>query len=201
MLSFSHPLAEEAVASIERVRKKARAEKLAKSLGRNVDEIDFAAVTGLEEVLAGSAFMFSNLWLNDALIRSLNPTLPQIENTDGDPLEFITVHFPLISEAKLRIRTALDDLPSLWKERDGFWNWIEAKAPPRTAAKRRSTGGRTFGATMDDAIVLGTIELGTKTVTLLVNSEARAARGRAMLEPVLAGLASAPLMERQASNR
>ena len=36
VLPFSHPLAEEAVASIERVRKKARAEagKLAKSLGR-----------------------------------------------------------------------------------------------------------------------------------------------------------------------
>ncbi len=143
--------------------------------------------------------MFSNLWLDDALRRSLNPTLPQIENTDGDPLEFITVHFPLISKAKLpAIRTALDDLPSLWKESDGFWNWIEAKAPPRKAAKRRSTGAQTFGATMDDgAIVLGTIELGTKTVTLSVNSEARAARGRAMLEPVLAGLARTPLVERQ----
>ena len=182
VLPFSHPLAEEAVASIERVRKKARAEagKLAKSLGRNVDEIDFAAVTGLEEVLASSAFMFSKLWLNDALRRSLNPTLPQIENTDGDPLEFITVHFPLISKAKLQaIRTALDDLPSLWKESDGFWNWIEAKAPPRKAAKRRSTAAQTFGATMDDgAIVLGTIELGTKTVTLSVNSEARRPRAR-----------------------
>ena len=56
----------------------------------------------------------------------------------------------------------------------------------------------TFGATMDDgAIVLGTIELGMKTVTLSVNSAARAARGRAMLEPVLAGLARAPLVERQ----
>ena len=88
----------------------------------------------------------------------------------------------MISKAKLpAIRTALDDLPSLWKESDGFWNWIEAKAPPRKAAKRRSTAAQTFGATMDDgAIGLGTIELGTKTVTLSVNSEARAARGRAM---------------------
>ena len=69
-------------------------------------------MTGLEEVLASSAFMFSNLWLNDALGRSLNPTLPQIENTDGDPLEFITVHFPLISKAKLpAIRTALGRSP------------------------------------------------------------------------------------------
>lgn len=202
VLPFSHSLAEEAVASIERVRKKARAEagKLAKSLGRNVDEIDFAAVTGLEEVLASSAFIFSDLWLNDALRRSLYPTLPRIENTDGDPLEFIMVHYPLISKAKLpAIRTALDDLPSLWKESDGFWNWSEAKPAPRKAAKRRSTGAETFGATMadDGAIVLGTIELGTKAVTLSVNSEARAARGRAMLEPVLAGLARAPLVERQ----
>ena len=196
VLPFSHSLAEEAVASIERVRKKARAEagKLAKSLGRNVDEIDFAAVTGLEEVLASSAFIFSDLWLNDALRRSLYPTLPQIENTDGDPLEFITVHFPLISKAKLPAIRILDNLPSLWKESDGFWNWSEAKPPPQKAAKRRSTGAETFGATMDDdgAIVLGTIELGTKTVTLSVNSEARAARGRAMLEPVLAGLARSP---------
>ena len=80
--------------------------------------------------------------------------------------------------------------------------WIEAKAAPRTAAKRRSTAAQTFGATMDDgAIVLGTIELGTKTVTLSVNSEARAARGRAMLEPVLAGLARAPSSSGRASNR
>ena len=201
VLPFAHPLAEEALVSIERVRKKARAEagKLAKSLGWKVEEIDFATVTGLEEVLAGSAFMFSNLWLNDALGRAFNPTLPQIENTNGDPLQFVTVHFPLISEAKLSaIRAALDDHPSFRKESDGFWNWIEAKAPLRKAVKRRSTGAQTFGATMDDgAIVLGTIELGTKTVTLSVNSEARAARGRAMLEPVLAGLARAPLVERQ----
>ena len=35
------------------------------------------------------------------------------------PLEFITVHFPL---------TALDDLPSPWKESDGFWNWIQSES-------------------------------------------------------------------------
>jgi hypothetical protein len=51
---------------------------------------------------------------------------------------------------------------------------------------------------MDDgAIVLGNVELTAKAVTLSVNSEARAARGRALLEPVLAGLVRAPLVERQ----
>ena len=50
---------------------------------------------------------------------------------------------------------------------------------------------------MDDGAIVLPIELRTKTVTLSVNSAARAARGRAMLELVLAGLARAPLVERQ----
>ena len=51
---------------------------------------------------------------------------------------------------------------------------------------------------MDDgAIVLGAIELTANAVRLSVNSEARAARGRTLLEPVLTGLVRAPLIERQ----
>ena len=51
---------------------------------------------------------------------------------------------------------------------------------------------------MDDgAIVLGNVELTANAVTLSVNSEARAARGRALLESVLAGLVRTPLVERQ----
>ena len=138
VLPFSHQLAEEALASIERVRKKARAEaeKLARSLGRNVDDSAFGLVTGVDEVLAGSAFMFSNLWLDDVLRRALNPSLPQMQNTDGEPLEFITVHFPLVSKSNPpAIRAALDDLPPLRKESDAFWNWVEEKAPRRKSAK------------------------------------------------------------------
>ena len=202
VLPFSHQLAEEALASIERVRKKAReeAEKFARSLGRNVDDSAFGLVTGVDEVLAGSAFMFSNLWLDDVLGRALNPSLPQMQNTDGEPLEFITVHFPLVSKSNPPgIRAALDDLPPLRKESDAFWNWVEEKkALRRKSAKGQAGDSQTFGTTMDDgAIVLGNVELTAKAVTLSVNSEARAARGRALLEPVLAGLVRAPLVERQ----
>jgi hypothetical protein len=202
VLPFSHQLAEETLASIERVRKKAReeAEKLARSLGRNVDDSAFGLVTGVDEVLAGSAFMFSNLWLDDVLGLALNPSLPQMQNTDGEPLEFITIHFPLVSKSNPpAIRAALDDLPPLRKESDAFWNWVEEnKALRRKSAKGHAGDTQTFGATMDDgAIVLGNVELTAKAVTLSVNSEARAARGRALLEPVLAGLVRAPLVERQ----
>ena len=205
VLPFSHQLAEEALASIERVRKKARAEavKLARSLGRNVDDSAFGLVAGVDEVLAGSAFMFSNLWLDDVLRRALNPSLPHMQNTDGEPLEFVTVHFQLVSNSNSRaIRAALDDLAPLRKEGDASWTWVEEKALHRKFAKGQAANTRTFGTTMDDgAIVLGAVELTANAVTLSVNSEARAARGRALLESVLAGLVRAPLSSGRPSNR
>ena len=201
VLPFSHQLAEEALASIERVRKKVRAEaaKLARSLGRNVDDSAFGLVAGVDEVLAGSAFMFSNLWLDDVLRRALNPSLPHMQNTDGEPLEFITVHFQLVSNSNPpAIRAALDDLPPLRKEGETFWNWVVEKALHRKFAKGQAANTRTFGTTMDDgAIVLGAVELTANAVKLSVNSEARAARGRMLLKPVLTGLVRARLIERQ----
>jgi hypothetical protein len=201
LLPFPRPLAEDALARIERVRKKARAEAatLARSQARNARASDFAEMTGVDEVLAGAAFMLSNLWLDDMLRRALAPSLPQMQNTDGEPLEFMTVHFPLISEANPpSIVAALDDLPELRKDDDSRWTWIRAKAKPREPAKSKAPDAPTVGPTMEDGgLVLGHIELMAKAVTLSVNSEARAARGRAMLEPVLAGLVRPSLVERQ----
>lgn len=201
LLAFDHRLADEALASIERLRKKARAEavKRARSLGRAADEDALASITGHDEVLAGAAFIFSTLWLNDVLRRALNPTLPEMQNTDGEPLEFITLHFPLQPKAKLpSIRSALDALPALRKENDSFWNWLDTRKKARKAPARNAATARTFSTTMDDgAVVLGNLEISAKAVILSVNSLGRADRGQAMLEPALAGLVRAPLVERQ----
>jgi hypothetical protein len=201
LLAFDHRLADEVLASIERVRKKARAEalKLVRSLGRATDEDARAPITGVDEVLAGAAFMFSALWLDDVLRRALNPTLPEMQNTDGESLEFITLHFPLLSKAKLpAIRSALDALPALSKENDRFWNWLETGKKTGKAPGRRAASAQTFSTTMDNgATVLGNVEITGKAVTLSVNSQGRAARGKAMIEPALAGHVRAPLIERQ----
>jgi hypothetical protein len=201
LLAFDHRLADEALASIERVRKKARAEalKLARSLGRATDEAALAPITGVDEVLTGAAFMFSTLWLDDVLRRSLNPMLPEMQNTDGEALEFITLHFPLEPKAKLpTIRSALDALPALSKENDSFWNWLEMGKKARKPPARKVATGQTFATTMEDGtIVLGNVEITARAVSLSVNSQGRAARGQAMLEPALAGLVRAPLIERQ----
>jgi hypothetical protein len=201
ILPFSHQLAEEALGSIDRRRKKARAEavKLARSLGRNVDDGAVGLVASVDEVLAGSAFMFSNLWLDDVVRRALNPSLPVMQNTDGEPLEFITLHFQLVSNSNPpAIRAALDDLPALRKESDALWNWVKEKALRGKFAKGQAANSQTFGTTMDDGVtVLGSVELTPNSVTLSVNSEARAARGRTLLESALTGLVRAPLIERQ----
>ena len=117
----------------------------------------------------------------------------------GEPLEFMTVHFPLTSEAKPpSIVAALDDLPDLRKDDDNRWTWIRAEAQPRKPAKRKTPDAPTVGLTLEDGgLALGHIELTAKAVTLSVNSEARAARGRAMLEPALAALVRPSLLERQ----
>ena len=48
----------------------------------------------------------------------------------------------------------------------------------------------------DGAIVLGNVELKGRRLSLMVNSEARAIRGLALLEAALAGLVRSPLTER-----
>ena len=56
---------------------------------------------------------------------------------------------------------------------------------------------QTFFSTMEDgSLVLGTLALKGRRLSLEVNSTARAERGRALLGPVLAGLVGPPLTER-----
>lgn len=140
----------------------------------------------------------SNIWLKAALASVLNPVQPVITNTDGDVLEFVTVRFSLASSTKpSQVRTALTSVAEMQAENGTFWNWVE-----RTPAKRKPTkssiGTQSFATALDDgSVVLGTIELKGRTLTLSTNSQARAASGRALIEPLLAGLLLAPVVECQ----
>src|SRR5260370_28676707 len=67
---------------------------------------------------------------------------------------------------------------------------------PRLIIHSRSV--QTFSTTLDDgSIVLGTLELTEKELTLEVNSQRRAEHGRALLQQVIGGLAREPLVETQ----
>src|SRR4029453_5539374 len=91
-----------------------------------------------------------------------------------------------------RVRTAFASVPALRPESSTFWNWL-AKPGGRLKTGPRRAKGQTPTPTMEDgSLVLGTLELKGRRLSLEANSVARAERGRALLEPVLAGLGGPP---------
>jgi hypothetical protein len=200
LLWFDHESSEELLASLRRVGRKAAqgATRLAADLGRPEATKAIRALLTPELQLSGAAFLFSNLWLGRLLEDRSGSSLPEISNSDGEPFAFITLHFPLLpATTPAALQGALGTIPSLLPASDSFWNWLEDR--PSTADARRSPPRATrLITTMDDgARVLGNIEITPKAVTLSVNSERRAERGRTLLEPALRGLVRAPFIERQ----
>src|SRR5829696_10172450 len=102
----------------------------------------------------------SNVWLRDVLAKALDPVLPKLSNSDGEPLEFLSVHYPLASSANPEaIRAALASVPDFRKENDGFWNWVESK-PAKRGRSKKPNATQSFVTMMDDGgIVLGNLEL------------------------------------------
>ena len=192
LLPFDRDASETVLGMIRGVGRNARAEtaKLARKIGRDVDDA----------VLRGAAPSFSTIWLDDLLRKMLQPTLPEVRNSDGEELLFSTVYYPLKQGATAAgIRAAINTIPPLRQESDTFWNWVEeAKPISKKGSAGQQTRGRSFVTTMEDgAIVLGNVEFKGSTVSLSVNSKSRAERGRALLEPVLSGLVGTPLVETQ----
>jgi hypothetical protein len=129
-------------------------------------------------MLAQAAFMFTNCWLDAKLKAARGGDRPEVVNAEGDPIEFTLVHFPLRSGVTAeQVRRVLSGVTALRQENAGFWNWM---AEPGTTPKSvpRKVGAQTFVSTMDDgALVLGTVSLKGRRLTLEANSTARAARG------------------------
>ncbi|MGK7865452.1 hypothetical protein [Falsiroseomonas sp. E2-1-a4] len=171
------------------------AAKLARELGVAVDEAAPDDVADLDLVLAGAGFLFTSFWLDAALKAALRLSRPEVVNSAGEPLEFVTVHFPLAGGVRLdAVRAALSAVPALRQENAGFWNWVEEGKSGRS---RRKPDAQQFITAMDDgAVVLGNLELKARRLSLTANSEARAERGRKLLAEALGDLVRPPLVER-----
>jgi hypothetical protein len=195
-LPFDHDASETILKALRRAGKNAHKEtnKLTGKLRHGIGNALIAEALSDTEVLRASAFMFTNIWLDDLLQRTMNPTLPQMCNTDGDELVFTTVSYPLKPEASAdAIRLALAVIPALRLESETFWNWVGLK---ERVSKKRQTDSQTFITTLDDgSLVLGTVGLRDKMLVLEANSQQRAERGRALIEPVLGALVGKPLIE------
>ncbi|HKT19999.1 MAG TPA: hypothetical protein VJR47_18245 [Stellaceae bacterium] len=200
VLPFDHDASDDLIEAMREAGRKARAEalKAVREAGTPLDRAKIAAIDEIysdTEILRASAFVFTNAWLEPRLQEILNPQLPELCNSDGDPLVFITAHYPLAETSGESVRTALAGIPALQAADESFWNWT---GPQRRRGRKRPAGARALVSTLEDgSIVLGTLELKERTLELGVNSEARLRQGRTLIDPLLAGLVGEPLIERK----
>jgi hypothetical protein len=168
-------------------------DKSARRLRPSVDGPPISDALSDTEILQASAFLFTNVWLDDLLQRTLNPRLPQMRNTEGDDIEFTTISYPLKPETGSEaIRLALDAMPNLRPEGEAFWNWIGSQEP----VKKQKADSQILVSTLDDgSLVLGSIQLKGRMLVLETNSRQRAERGRDLIGRVLRGLVGEPVME------
>jgi hypothetical protein len=202
LLPFTHEASEEVIRVLTTAKKRMRRE-----LRKFAKELDAPAATDPDEgavdaiVLAGSAPLITNVWLDDVLSTVLNPSLPTMVNSDGDEIVFCEVRYPLTPAASREVvRSCLRDVPALREASETVWNWVETKSTPpnrrgaRTAPKSAIKAGQTYQVTLEDgATVLGTVELAENAVVLTTNSSARAERGQALLASALGELVRTPL--------
>ena len=196
ILAFRRDLADELLGMIARVRTYSRDDfaEFARAAGLDEKIASDAAEVDATEILRAAAPVFGNLWLGRALRDALAPDALHLQNSEGEAIEYRTLRYGLRPGAAERdVRRALDRVPGLRAESETFWNWLAQTAPRRQGAL--TTGGRTLRLETTNESgrdVLGTIELRDGAVVLSVNSAGRAKRGRALVEPALAGLVDAP---------
>jgi hypothetical protein len=152
----------------------------------------------MDATLAEAGPMFADAFLRAHLGETLEPASPPVSNSDGDPLLFVTLHFPMASKVtQVAIRAMLAGRPELRPASARFWNWLQTGPAAGERAGVPATGHQFITTMEDGAIVLGNIEMKGRLLTFAANSEARAARGRAMLATLLPGMLGEPRVERQ----
>ena len=197
-LPFGHELAEDIREGYAELKADARSEALGlvreRHGGAKIDP--FVVDT---EILRRGAFLFTNIWLDDALERTLNPRLPAMLNSDGDEIAFTTVRYPFkVSADRGALEDALTAIPALLRAGENHWNWVApaSRQPGRARTARAPQNAQAFVSTLaDGSVSLGDVELGADALKLETNSPQRAQKGRALLDPVIGPFVGEPVVE------
>jgi hypothetical protein len=193
VLGFDHEPSEAIRDGFVKLKREMRSEARKRLGQRHGDaEVDqFALDT---EILRHSAFLFTTVWLDDALKRVLEPSLPKMLNGDGDEIAFTTVRYPLKETSDRKaLEYALTAIPGFDRAGENLWEW---SAPAARAAGRTTEDAQTFiSAFGDGSVSLGHVELDAKALKLETNSPQRSQRGRALLDPVIGPFVEEPVIE------
>jgi hypothetical protein len=155
-----------------------------------------------DEQLAHLAPLFTTAWLLDVLSKTQGlEEAPDVRNSDGDPLMFHKICYPIKGLMTLdAIAAKIDSHPEMRRETDTFWNWVKPRPPIGTKTNVANT--QSFVTTTEEGlIVYGNVEFKGRTVQLSVNSIARAATARVALAKLLGTSVGEPLTEIQTMER
>jgi hypothetical protein len=192
-LAFTHEMTEAVCEGFAKLKLEMHAEAR-KLIGQRQGDVEVDPFVLDSEILRHGAFLFTRIWLDDALQRVLDPKLPRMCNSDGDEIAFTTVRYPLngIFDRKA-LESALTAIPGFHRAGDDLWNW---SAPAARAMERTPQGAQTFTSTFGDGSVsMGHVELDAKALKLETNSPQRAQKGRALLDPVIGPFVGEPVVE------
>src|SRR5918998_4632137 len=127
LMLFEHEAGEALLASLRKVRTKVPREvaAAAREFGIEADAEALAGMLTPDLLLVRAAFLFTNAWLDAALGAAQGRDRPELLNSEGDPLEFTVLHFPLRPGVTAeRVRKALASVPALRPASPTFWNWL-----------------------------------------------------------------------------
>ena len=159
--------------------------------GRAKVERDLAETSPLE--LGGPTF--TAIWLADALDHALNPRLPQLQNTDGDPIVMCTSTFSLLAgKSSGQCRTALDRIANLTQDSAKLYSWVRKAAADTKPRPLKQSESAIALASMNERgdTLLGSLEIKKNAIVLSTNSRLRASMGEALITAALRGLVSEP---------
>jgi hypothetical protein len=193
LLAFTHERSELIRKGFAELKKEAPSE-IRKRLEKmqSATEVDqFAFDT---EILRQGTFLFTNVWLDDALEWVLNPKVPKMVNSDGDEIAYTTVRYPVKETSDRKaLESSLTAIPGFDRAGENLWNW---STPAARSTGRATEGAHIFTSSFGDGSVsLGHVELEPKALKLETNSPQRAQRGQALLDPVIGPFVGEPIVE------
>jgi hypothetical protein len=161
-------------------------------------EIDIKSLPVADAVLGEMAPLFTRTWLATMLGRLLDPSLPEVRNVEGEPVQFCETRLPLLDlSSREQIEARLDALAEL--TRDGadppHWGWTAASssAPGVDHQAGSDHALQLQGLAENGTRLLGSVRLERDALILETNSTGRAERGRDLLAAALGALVGLPL--------
>ena len=155
---------------------------------------EFEKAMAVCDPLSLSAALFTTVWLDHALDRTLNPQVPTLQNTDGHSFVMCTLRFALAEGGKpASIGKVLATLPGIHRETARFFSWDRPAERETEKLPVPKPDGITIISTRSSGETnLASIEITNKAVIISTNSRERSAAAEDLIGRALGHLVISP---------